>query len=114
MGEGGQEGGDVGRLMLQQQISHLLFTQGDYQGALSQAQTVYDGICRSIGEQTGEAVLFGLRLGIYEAGRCGGGVGVGWSAYRGVHRLPFSRNPQLEVGVSGRPSSAPCGACTRL
>ena len=58
----------MSRLQLQQQISHVLFTEGKYDEALKEARAVYEGICSTLGENTGEAVLFGLRLGILEAG----------------------------------------------
>ncbi|GAB4816253.1 hypothetical protein N2152v2_003299 [Parachlorella kessleri] len=58
---------ELGRLTLQQRISHLLYTVADYQGALQEARQVYAGLCRLSGDNSPEAVLFGLRLGILEA-----------------------------------------------
>ncbi len=37
---------ELGRLTLQQRISHLLYTVADYQGALQEARQVYAGLCR--------------------------------------------------------------------
>ncbi|GAB4818288.1 hypothetical protein N2152v2_005334 [Parachlorella kessleri] len=65
--EQGPDSGGMARLQLQQQISHVLFTEGKYDEALKEAREVYEGVCSMLGENTAEAVVFGLRLGILEA-----------------------------------------------
>lgn len=61
-------------LLLHQVISDLLYSAGEYQAAAEEAEGVYSAICGVAGEGTPQATLFGLKLGIYEAGGPGDSV----------------------------------------
>jgi hypothetical protein len=84
--------------MLRQRACHLRFTAGDYGGALHEARAVHDEMCREAGEGSGEAVLFGLRRGILEAGAGRVGRGLAWVL---VHRGGMSGARQLACIASG-------------
>lgn len=92
----GGDGREWGVCMLRQHASHLHFTAAEYGDAVREARAVYDVLCEAGGEQSGEALLFSLRLGVLEAG--GLGWVVGWGAgFRG-----------LRLGRGGR-SAGQCG-----
>ncbi|GAB4824175.1 hypothetical protein N2152v2_011221 [Parachlorella kessleri] len=55
-------------LLVRQYLSLMLFTAGSYAEAVDEARQVYEAICRVVGEGSSQAVLFGMRLGILEAG----------------------------------------------
>ena len=37
---------------------------------MEEARQIYSSLCSTLGENTGETILFGLRLGILESGGC--------------------------------------------
>jgi hypothetical protein len=75
-------GEELGRLSLQQRVSHLLYTAADYPGALHEARQVYDGLCRwGCNGAQGVGALEAEALGFWDGTR-----GMCHSLRPGAHR----------------------------